>query len=321
VDKQTAEDRTVRADAPAAPEGSDARVSGLAAAVLAGAGVAWLGATVTVAHSSVLGNSDAPAVALGAAAFALPNLVAAALVAGAAVGLGATTVPVSRALGRIRLRTDSPVHRMAVGLGAGAVLGALCGGLVVWGYGTYAQVTALAVTVGIAALLGGAATALPGPVLASGLLATFGVLLLGLVAGFAQPGLIGLFGGGRTLDSQVTANWTLAYLVAILGGVGAGVLAFWFLRRHGPRPWPWYLLAGAVPGLALLITEVLTRTGGGALLDAVRGLSEGDEYTVDFTAFSRLRNAMVVFFVGGFAAMIAVGRTMRSADSSTGPGA
>jgi hypothetical protein len=70
-----------------------------------------------------------------------------------------------------------------------------------------------------------------------------------------------------------------------------------------------------VPGLLLLATEALTRIGGASLLDAVRGLSEGDRVTVDFSAFARLRNAMVVLFVGGLAAMVAVGRTLRPATT------
>ncbi len=279
------------------------RVGLVTTGVVSAAGLVWLVATVATANASVLGNSNNPDVALGAAAFALPNLVAASLVAGAAAALGAT----------VRTRVDAPpVRRLVPGLAAGAVLGGLCAGLVLFGYGTYAQVAALAATVGVAALLGGATAALPRPVLASSLLATFGVLLLGLVAGFVQPGLVGFFGGGATLASQVNASWSLAYAVAIVGGVTAGLIAFVLLRRHGPRAWPWYLLAGALPGVLLLVTEVLTRIGGASLLDVVRSLSEGDRLMVDFTAFSRLRNAMIVTFVGGLAAMLAVGRTLRA---------
>jgi hypothetical protein len=170
--------------------------------------------------------------------------------------------------------------------------------------------------VGAGALLGGAANALPRPVLAAGLLASLGVLLIGLIGGFAQPGLVGFLDGDGTLDEQVSAGWTAAYLVGIVGGIVAGVAAFWLLRRHGPRAWPWFLLAGALPGAALLVTELLTRTGGAGLLTLVRGLSEGDGYAVEFTAFARLRNAMVVLFIGGLAAMVAVGRTLRPADST-----
>jgi hypothetical protein len=282
------------------------RVGLLSTGLLAGAALAWLVATLVTANASVLGNSRNPDVALGAAAFALPNLVAAGLVAGAAAALAATQwTAVDASAGR----------RLVPGLGAGAVLGAICAGLVVFGYGTYAQVAALAVTVGVACLLGGAAAALPRPVLAAGLLASLAVLVVGVVAGLVQPGLVGFFGGGATLTSQVNASWTVAYVVAIVGGGAAGVLAFWLLRRHGPRAWPWYLLAGALPGFLLLATELLTRVGGASLLDVVRDLSEGDRLVVDFTAFSRLRNALIVTFVGGLAAMVAVGRTLGAASA------
>jgi hypothetical protein len=297
-------DAAVNDDAAVAdsPAGED-RVSRLAAGVLAAVGLLWLAATLVTSHAAVLGNADLPAVALGAAAFALPNLVAAALVAGA----GAALATVDRLA-----RDATPVRRLVVGLAAGAVLGAVCAGLVVYGYGTIGPVAAVAGTVGVAALLGGAAAALPPPVLASSLLATLGVLLLGLVAGLIQPGLVGLFGGGLTLDSQVTASYTLAYVVGVAGGLLAGAGSFWFLRRHGPRAWPWYLLAGALPGLLLLATEVVTRIGGASLIDLVRDLSDGDRYAVDLGAFARLRNAMVVTFVGSLTAMVAVGRTLRA---------
>lgn len=275
-----------------------------AAGGLAAAGLAWLVATLATAHASILGNSDAPGVALGAAAFALPNLVAAALLAGAATGLVAAGLPTW---------ARTPLRRLLVGLAAGAVLGALCAGLVVFGYGAFGQVAVLATTVAVGALLGGASNALSPPVLASGLLGTFAVLLFGLVAGWVQPGLVGLLGGDTTLDSQVNASYALAYVIGAVGGVLAGVASFWFLRRHGSRAWPWYLLAGTLPGLLLFATELITRVGGASLLDIVRNLSEGDRFTVDLVAFARLRNAMIVTFVGGLTAMIAVGRTLRSA--------
>ena len=275
-------------------------------AALPAGGLLWLTATLVTAHASVLGNSGSPDVALAAAAFALPNLIAAGLVAGAAVALLATTwrLPVEE--------PDAPpvVRRLASGVTAGTVLGGICAGLIVYAYGGYPRVTALAVTVGVSALIGGAGAALPRPVLSAGVLSCLGVLVVGLVAGFAQPGLVGLLGADGTLDAEVKAGWTAAYLAGAVGGLAAGLLAYWLLRRHGSRPWPWYLLAGALPGLLLLVTELLTRTGGAGLLALVRDLSEGDRYAVEFTAFARLRNALVVLFVGGLTAMIAIGRTL-----------
>ena len=283
---------------------TESRVGARAAYALSAVGMVWLAATLVTAHASVLGNSDSPAIALGAMAFALPNVVAATLLAGGGLALAVA--------GRLAA-TAPPLRRLVAGLVAGAVLGGICAALVVYGYGDTTSIARLATTIGAGALLGGAGAALPRPVLAAGLLALVGVLLLGVAAGFVQPGLVGLFGAGRTLDSQVSAGWLAAYAVALVGGVAAGLLAFRMLRGYGPRPWPWYLLAGALPGLTLLATEVLTRAGGAALLDGVRSLSEGDQIAVDFSAFARLRNALVVTFVGGIAAMFAVGRTLRPA--------
>ena len=279
------------------------RVGRLVATVLAGVSLVWLAATFVTAHATVLGNSDVYPVALGAAAFALPNLVAAALVAGATTGL---------AVASWLAWADRPVRRLLTGLAAGAVLGGVSAGLVAYGYGTGGGVAGLAATVAAAAVQGGVISAGPPPVLAAGLLGTIGTLLLGLVTGLAQPTLVNLFGGSRGLDAQVNATYTVAYLVGVAGGVVAGAASFWLLRRHGPRAWPWYLLTGALPGILLLVAEATTRIGGSGLLDLVRSLSEGDRLTVDIASFARLRNAMIVAFVGGLTAMLAVGRTLRA---------
>jgi Mg/Co/Ni transporter MgtE (contains CBS domain) len=279
------------------------RVDRRAATALAVVGLVWLAATFVTAHASVVGNADVYPVALGAAAFALPNLVAAALVAGATTGL---------AVASWLAWADRPVRRLLTGLAAGAVLGGVSAGLVAYGYGTGGGVAGLAATVAAAAVLGGVISAGPPPVLAAGLLGTIGTLLLGLVTGLAQPTLVNLFGGSRGLDAQVNATYTVAYLVGVAGGVVAGAASFWLLRRHGPRAWPWYLLTGALPGILLLVAEATTRIGGSGLLDLVRSLSEGDRLTVDIASFARLRNAMIVAFVGGLTAMLAVGRTLRA---------
>jgi hypothetical protein len=129
-----------------------------------------------------------------------------------------------------------------------------------------------------------------------------------------QPWLTKLFGAGTTVSSNANASHIFAYVQSSVSGIVAGLIAFWFLRRHGSRAWPWYLLAGALPGLLLLLTELLTHVGGSSLLGIVKGFSEGDRDLVEFTDFARLRNAMVVLFVGGIASMLAVGRTMRAAE-------
>jgi hypothetical protein len=85
------------------------------------------------------------------------------------------------------------------------------------------------------------------------------------------------------------------------------------------RSWPWYLLAGALPGLVLLIGYVVTRIGGAALLQLVSDFSPGDRFVVGYGNNARLSNALVVGFVGGIVAMIAVGRTLRRPEPEVEP--
>ena len=307
-----------------APDGARRRPGIRGITVLCGLAVAWLIATLASAHASVTGNVAEPSVALGATAFALPNVIAATLLAASGMGLLIATLAVrsprlATAL-RLSLGTaeTSTRGRLLLGIAAGVLVAAVGAGLVLVGYGGNASVGRLAATIAVAALIGGAATALPRPVLAAGVAGTLGVLLLGLVVSMMQPRLVDLFGATASPASQINASWTLAYVQAAVGGILAGVLSFRLLRRHGSRAWPWYLLAGAAPGLLLLITEVLTRTGGAALLGLVRGLSDGDAIAVDLNNFARLRNAMLVLFIGGLTAMIAVGRTMRASAPAGG---
>jgi hypothetical protein len=268
-------------------------------------GLIWLAATMWTAHASITGNAGNTAVALGSAAAALPGVIAASLLAGATAGLLAT--------GRFAAEPSSAVRRALVGLAAGAVLGLIAAGVILFGYGLSSSIALLAITVGAGSALGGAAAAVPRPVFAASLVATFVVFVVGVIFNVLQPRLTDLFGAGSTVSSQANASQIFAYVQAGVSGVAAGLIAFWFLRRHGSRAWPWYLLAGALPGLLLLLTELLTHLGGASLLGVVKSFSEGDRALVEFTDFARLRNALVVLFVGGLASMIAVGRTLRAA--------
>jgi hypothetical protein len=279
--------------------------AGLGAGILFVLGLIWLAATMWTAHAAISSSEDA-SVALANAAGALPVVIAASLLAGATAGLLAT--------GRFAPDPSGPLRRLLVGLGAGTVLGALCAGVILFGYGANSSIVVLAITVGAGSALGGAAAMTPRPVFAASIVGTFCLFLLGVVFNVLQPRLIELFGAGETLASQAGATTTFAYVQSSVCGIAAGLVAFWFLRRHGSRAWPWYLLAGALPGLLLLLSAALTRTGGASLLGIVRDFSEGDRMARDFIDFSLLRNALVVIFVGGLASMIAVGRTMRSAE-------
>jgi hypothetical protein len=311
-------------DPVAASAGEPPGIRGVA--ILLGLALVWLAATLISAHASITSNVAEPSVALGATAFALPNVIAATLLAGSSAGLLTATLAMRSPRLAAHLRASlgateaSTRGRLLLGLVAGALVAAACAGLILAGYGGNASVGRLAATIAAAAVIGAAATALPRPVLAAGVSATVAVLLLGLVVSMMQPRLVDLFGATASPASQINASWTLAYVQAAVGGIVAGALSFRVLRRHGSRAWPWYLLAGAAPGILLLTTELLTRTGGAALLGLVRGLSDGDAIAVDVNNFARLRNAMLVLFVGGLTAMVAVGRTLRASEQDDGGG-
>ena len=151
--------------------------------------------------------------------------------------------------------------------------------------------------------------------LAAELVGTFGALVLSVAIGLLQARLVDLSGANDTA-TRAGASVTVAYVQALVCGVVAGLLAFWSLRGQGSRAWPWYLVAGVLPGLAMLVTELLTRTGGGPLLDLVRSLSDEDAAAISVINFARLRSAMLIFFVGGLATVIAIGRTMRAATTA-----
>jgi hypothetical protein len=303
--QRLAEETTTTSDADVDSTDSPAP-AGLGSGILLALGLLWLAVTMWTAHASIVGNAADAAVALGSAAGALPSVIAASILAGATVGLAAATWLGAR---------GGIVHRLLLGLCGGTVCGLLAAGAILFGYGANSSIAVLAVTVGIGSLLGGAVAALPRPVLAAGVVATLAVFLAGVLFNVAQPQLTALFGAGDTPASQATASTLFAYTQSIVSGLLAGLIGYWYLRRRDERPWPWYLLAGAIPGLLLLLTELLTRVGGASLLRIVSEFSAWDRALVEFTDFARLRNALLVLFVGGIAAMIAVGRTLSGPES------
>jgi len=118
-------------------------------------------------------------------------------------------------------------------------------------------------------------------------------------------------GGGSTPDSQISAGGWLAVIYAIVQGLVAGLMAYAFLRRRGHgQAWPWYLFAGAMPGLLELVTVLIAKIGGAGLIRLASGFSELDAFSLDYVTQGYLTGALIVTFVGGIAAMIAVGRTM-----------
>jgi hypothetical protein len=280
--------------------------AGLGSGVLLALGLLWLAITMWTAHASILGNSGDPAVALGSAAGALPGVIAASLLAGGTAGLAL--------IGRFG-RSGGTVRRLLVGLAAGSVCGLVAAGAILYGYGANSSIAVLAVTVGIAGAVGGASAALPSPVFAAGIVATLVVFLRRSVV---QP-------RATAADQPVRHGQHAA--VAGVGERGVRLHAVRRERAAGrdrrvlvpapPRRTPLALVpAGrALPGLLLLATEALTHLGGSSLFGIVKGFSAWDRAMVEFTDFARFRNALVVLFVGGLTAMIAVGRTLSRPSS------
>lgn len=119
----------------------------------------------------------------------------------------------------------------------------------------------------MASVVGGAAAIFPNAVLEAGLWAVSWVFFASLMLGVLQPQVMKLLGGGPTADAvaQATANTRFIYGAAIVAGLLAGLYAYRSLRTD-PFTLPWYLIAGALPGMILLASEALTRFGGACMV-------------------------------------------------------
>jgi hypothetical protein len=292
--------------------------------------VLWLGGILRSAAVTMADNGGDASIAISSAALSLPGILTAVLLAGAATGL----VAVVRfgGLGRVR--------RLLVGGGGGAVIGAATGTLVLVMFGANAAITVIAVTIALAGILGGAAAALPAGPITAGIMATLAYYVFSTVVNLFQSPLKGLLGAGETTASQLGAASRFALLTALLSGLVIGLVAYVSLQRSSaaslssptaaglpspplsglPAPasgteaglaWPWYLFAGAAPGLVALVAEGLTRLGGSGLLGIVSGFSPADRLVLSYLGGERLKAALIIMFAGGIVAMISVGRTLR----------
>ncbi|AGL14696.1 hypothetical protein L083_1186 [Actinoplanes sp. N902-109] len=253
-------------------------------------------------------------------AYAMPGAVSAMLVAGAAVALLVLAL-VSR-----RSRELSTTLRFAIATGTGLVVGAL-GALSVITINTDGWIYAVVGgTVAAAATIGGALAGFRHPrVIASVCWAAIAVFLVGVVLAFLQDDLLPVFGAGDDAASRANAANYWGYAQGILSGLVAGIVAYVLVRRGTRRagttlPWPLYALAGAGPGLLLVVGEILTRTAGARVLTLAGRVSELDTAIQQTLSGTRLNNGLMVLFVGAFTAIIAVGRTMGSPpDEEPGP--
>lgn len=270
--------------------------------------LAWLTVILWLAHFAIATNGTQ--LALISAAIALPTVVAASLLAGLAVGL-ATVSTLARRGVKI---TERALPRLGAGALPGLVVGGLAGAWILLTWPVPGSSVALAVAVALAGLAGATAAAvLPGALTAAGVTATLGVFVTGFAINLLfRERLMILFGADASPASQYAAFQWFAPTAAALTALVGGLLAYRRLRRAEPADtarWPAYLLAGAVPGVALLLAEVITRLGGARLL-ALAGSNEPDSAAFAWDGSARLNHALVVLFLGPIIAMIAFGRTL-----------
>jgi hypothetical protein len=247
-------------------------------------GLVWLGTTMYAAHATITGSGQNPSWPLGAAAAALPGVVAAMLVAGASIGAAG---------GR---RVHSAGGRLLAGLVLGTFFGLAAAAGIRFAYGGGASTVALAVIVGAASIVGGGLAVLPGPVLGAGLWGTTCVFCLGVVSGVLRPDLVKLFGSGEAASNRFVV------VQSLVTGLVAASCALRFLRVGGSRA-GWYLAAGALPGLVLLGAGWLTGAGGSAVARLVYGYGSASPAQVELSDPARRRHAFIVLAVGGLVAM------------------
>ncbi|TDC72905.1 hypothetical protein E1193_26735 [Micromonospora sp. KC606] len=287
------------------------------AAVLALLAVGWLAAmlwsTREAIHSAAAGLT-----AISLSAFALPGVISAALVAGAAVALAVGEL-LARRLG------DRATARFVLAVGTGLLVGLGTAVAINLTYADNATTNTIAGTSAAAAIIGaaiaGARTAAPVGAIVT---ATLGTLLFVVAFSRARDPLFALFGADGSQASLVDAAKWVSRTESLLAGLLAGLLAFGYLtwarrravRRDPATPvsrWPVYLAAGAGPGLLLLLTEVIIRVGGRTLLDLAGALSEADAVAQTSLGTSRIDNGIWMLFVGALTTLILFGRTLNPA--------
>ncbi|WP_051807573.1 hypothetical protein [Actinoplanes subtropicus] len=283
--------------------------------LLALAALIWMAAMLWSARATITGGGDAE-MEVTSTAYALPGAVTGALVGGAAVALALIT--------RLTRRRElGPTVRFAAATGAGLALGAL-GAVAIITINTEGWIYAVVGgTVAAAATIGGALAGFRQPrVLAAVCWAAIAVFLVGFVLNVFQDPVLKALGSGSTEASQSSAaNW-FTFLQSFLSGLAAGLIAYGVLRRFRRRAagedvaWPLYALAGAGPGLLLVVGEALTRTAGSRVLELAGKVSELELVVQRMLSGARFNSALIVLFVGAISATIAVGRTIKSPEAA-----
>ncbi|MBB2947881.1 hypothetical protein FB565_007652 [Actinoplanes lutulentus] len=291
---------TDRDKAPESSEGSRLTVMLLAAAALA-----WTAAMLWSARVTITGRANAE-MEVTSTAYALPGAVSADLVAGAAVALLVLTLIGSR-------RTLGATVRFAVATGAGLLVGVLSAVTMITINTAGSLYAIVGGTVAAAATIGGALAGFRIPrVITAAVAASVGVFVLGFVLNLFQSPVLDLLGADDTASSANAAQW-FSYGQAALSGLAAGLIAYFLLRKAEVK-WPFYTLAGAGPGLVVVIGEILSRTAGAEVLELAGKVSPLDQLAQQILSTARLNSGLVVLFVGAMTAMLAVGRTLSPTD-------
>jgi hypothetical protein len=300
--------------------------SRLTVALLAVAAVGWTAAMLWSARASITSRADA-AMEVTSTAYALPGAVSADLVAGAAVALLVLTLVSGR-------WTLGATARFAVATGSGLLVGVVSAIPIITINTLGTIYAAVGGTVAAAATIGGALAGLRLPrVIAAAAAASVGVFLIGFVLNLFQEPVLNAFGAGDTASSANAAQW-FSYSQAALSGLAAGLISYALLRRARQRDassptaddtatglrWPMYALAGAGPGMLLVIGELLSRTAGAKVLELAGKVSELERTVQELLSTARLNNALIVLFAGALTAIFAIGRTLGSpADEADSP--
>ncbi|QSB13889.1 hypothetical protein JQS43_20405 [Natronosporangium hydrolyticum] len=287
-----------------------------AAGVLAVLALAWLLAMLSSARQAIGDSPDADPLTVTRAALELPQVISASLIAGIAVGLTAVNL-LSRLAGAAARRR---LPRFGTGAGAGLLTGVAVATPILLGYDGLPSILVLSGAVAAAAMLGGLLAGVrEGAVVAAGAVGALVVFVVGLLERIFEGDLRSFFGAGETAESVIAASGWASLTASLAAGVAAGAVGYVYLRRvGGPNlRWPAFLVAGALPGLLILIAEAVTRIAGTRLFQLVSAASADDQAVLNYFNAARFNRALIVLVVGAVVATVLIGRTLRAADPAS----
>lgn len=271
----------------------------------------WLLASLSAARITLGAAPEASELVVTQAALALPAVFSASLLAGAAVALAARSLA-ARRIPAVATRTAWSLGLCAA---AGGVVGVVTATPAALAYRHLPSAMVLCGAIAVAAVLGGlvAGVRVPG-VVAAGACGALGVFVVGFAVAIFEGDLLSLFGAGATAESKLAANGWVALVASLVAGLAAGTLSYAYLRRSGQagQRWPVYLVAGATPGLLVLLAEVITRLAGARLFQLVSAASADDQVVLNYLNPARFNRAMIVLFVGALVAIFLLGRTLKA---------